>query len=75
MRNLNYYHMNLKDTMILLIFLLAIVGLVIGIYYSEDVTSDNSHHTSHERIYEEENGVLTVRLENHDDNDYIGFLT
>jgi len=75
MRNLNYYHMNLKDTMILLIFLLAIVGLIVGIYYSEDVSSESSHHSSHKRIYEEENGVLTVTLEKNNDNDYNRFLT
>ena len=67
--------MNLKDTMILLIFLLAIVGLIVGIYYSEDVSSESTHHSSHKRVYEEENGVLTVTLEKKNDNNYIGFLT
>lgn len=67
--------MNLKDTMILLIFLLAIVGLIVGIYYSEDISSANSHHSSHKRVYEESDGVLTVTLEKNNDNDYNRFLT
>lgn len=67
--------MKLKDTMILLIFLLAIVGLIIGIYYSEDISSGNYHHSSHKRVYEESDGVLTVTLEKNNDNDYSGFFT
>jgi uncharacterized membrane protein len=58
----------MKDTVILLIFLLAVVGLVIGVYYTE---VDNIEKTSkdHEKLYEDSNGVITITLEEIERND------
>ena len=66
--------MNMKNTVILLIFLLSILGLVIGIYYSEDVSSDNTLKTQWEKIYEDNDGVLTITLEKKHTNSLSDFL-
>lgn len=55
--------MNMKNTMILLIFLLSILGLLAGVHYSGDIGSENSHESHWERIYEDHDGVFTVTLE------------
>ena len=52
--------MNMKDTVILLIFLLSVVGLLIGIYYTEDFNSENSHESSSDTIKSDDDGVLTI---------------
>ena len=67
--------MNTKDTVILLMLLLAITGLVIGIYYSEDVSSDSTHHSSYSRVYEDSDGVLTVTLEKSNQSDFSKYFT
>ncbi|MBQ2666675.1 hypothetical protein [Methanobrevibacter sp.] len=58
----------MKDTIILLIFLLSVLGLFIGVYYTEDVGSDNSHESGFERVYEENGSVLTITLEKENGN-------
>jgi hypothetical protein len=55
--------MNTKDALILLIFSLAILGLIIGIYYTEDISSGKPHQKSYERLYEDHGDVLTITLE------------
>ena len=55
--------MNMKNTVILLIFFLAILGLVVGVYCSEDVSSSASPDYKWERIYGDDDGILTVSLE------------
>lgn len=67
--------MNLKDTMILLIFLLSVLGLIIGVYYSEDVSNDKSDHYGWKRVYEDKDGVLTVSLEKIEKNELSKFVT
>ncbi|WP_458406289.1 hypothetical protein [Methanobrevibacter sp.] len=67
--------MNLKNTVILLIFLLSILGLIIGIYYSEDIKTDNSHTSQWKRTYEEYDSVLTVTLEKKENNDLSKYFT
>lgn len=67
--------MNMKDTAILLIFLLAIVGLLVGIYYTEDFASENSHKSSYEKIYSDEDGVLTITLEKKENDDLGKYFT
>lgn len=68
--------MNMKDTAILLIFLLSILGLIIGVYYSTDISSDNSHDGTWERIYEDSNGTITITLEKKEpENDLSEFFT
>lgn len=67
--------MNMKNTAILLLFLLSILGLIIGIYYSEDISSENYHKSSYEKIYEESDGVLTITLEKKENKDLSRFFT
>ncbi len=67
--------MNMKNTVILLIFLLSILGLIIGIYYSEDISSENSHKSNYERVYEDSNDVLTITLEKKENNDLSKYFT
>ncbi len=55
--------MNMKDATILLIFFLAVLGLMVGIYYSEDVSSSNTSDYKWQRIYEDSDGIFTVSLE------------
>ncbi len=55
--------MNMKNTVILLIFLLSILGLIIGVYYSEDIGSDSTPQNSQEIVYEDANGTITITLE------------
>lgn len=52
--------MDMKNTVILLIFLLSILGLIIGVYYSDDV---NSNSTSFKRQYNNTNGIEIIKLE------------
>ena len=61
--------MNMKNTLILLIFLLSVVGLIIGVYYTELDNVEKTPHHSWERLYEENNGVLTVTLEKKEKNE------
>ncbi len=67
--------MNMKNTVILLIFLLSIVGLIIGIHYTENIDSANSHDLHWKRIYEDKDGVLTVTLEKKHDHISKNYLT
>lgn len=67
--------MNMKDTAILLIFLLAVVGLLVGIHYTEDLASESSHKSSYEKIYSDEDGVLTITLEKKENDDLGKYLT
>ena len=55
--------MDMKNTVILLIFLLSILGLIIGVYYSDDV---NSNSTSFKRLYNNTDGMKTITLEKKD---------
>lgn len=54
--------MNMKNTVILLIFLLSILGLIIGVYYSEDVSGDNAPQNNGGRVYEDNGGIMTITL-------------
>lgn len=54
--------MDMKNTAILLIFLLCILGLMIGVYQTE--SSDNSINLDdyEEVIHEDSNGTVTINL-------------
>ena len=54
--------MDLKNTTILLIFLLCILGLIIGVYYTEDSGSSLNHDDYDEVIHEDSNGTITINL-------------
>lgn len=62
-------NMNMKNTAILLMLLLSILGLVIGVYYTADVSSDSTPHSSWERLHEEHDGILTVSLQKKENNE------
>jgi hypothetical protein len=55
--------MNMKNTAILLIFLLCVLGLMMGVYYTE--SSEPSINTAdyEEIIHEDSNGTITIHLE------------
>lgn len=55
--------MNKKDIAIILIFLLAVLGLIIGAYYTD--SADNStNSTNSEKIdYNNSSGVISINIE------------
>ena len=67
--------MNMKDTVILLIFLLSIVGLIIGVYYTEVLNNENSQDTSLFEVYEDSHGVVTITYEEKENNDLSNYFT
>ena len=67
--------MNMKDTIILLIFLLSVLGLFLGIHYTEDIGSENFHESAYEKFYEENGSVLTITLEKKDNNNLNDLFT
>lgn len=67
--------MNMKNTVILLIFLLSVIGLIIGVYYTEVADNDNSKDTSIFEVYEDSDGVVTITLEKKEDDDLSKYLT
>ena len=55
--------MNMKNTTILLIFLLCILGLMIGVYQTE-VNDSSANLVNHEEVINEDsNGTITIHLE------------
>ena len=54
--------MNMKNATILLLLVLSILGLVVGVYLTDDVGSDNSQDSSWQRIYEDNDGIFNVKL-------------
>ncbi len=55
--------MNMKNAMIFLLFFLCILGLVVGVYYSEDASHEKPSKTGWKRVYGDDDGVLTITLE------------
>lgn len=66
--------MNMKDTVILLIFLLSVLGLIMGIYYTEDINGDKSHGGNWERLYEDSDGIMTITLEKKEQKNDLSWL-
>ena len=54
--------MNMKNATILLIFLLCVLGLILGIYYTETSESDAGPDDYDEVIHEDSNGTITIDL-------------
>lgn len=67
--------MNMKNTVILLIFLLSVLGLIIGVHYTEDVNSDDSLNNDFDSINEDTDNDITVTLEKKENIDLSEFLT
>ena len=59
----------MKNTVILLILLLSILGLIIGVYYTEDITSDSSPQDDWKIVSEDNNGIITITLTENDKNE------
>ncbi|WP_458456549.1 hypothetical protein [Methanobrevibacter sp.] len=53
----------MKDTAIILIFLLAVLGLIIGVYYSESADSNENAINNEEVVYEDSNGIISITIE------------
>lgn len=61
--------MNLKNTTILLIFLLCILGLIVGVYYTEVGESIENQNNNDEVIQIDSNGTITIHLEKKENNE------
>ena len=67
--------MTIKDTTILLIFLLSILGLLLGVYISDDANDDNSYDNNSKIINEYKNGSRTIFNENKNSDDLNRFFS
>ena len=54
--------MDMKNTTILLIFLLCVLGLIIGVYYTEVSESTQNLDDYEEVIHEDSNGTITINF-------------
>ena len=68
------YTMNMKNTVILLIFLLSVLGLILGVYCTEDVNSDNSQDQNSDVVVPEENSIKTITLTDNENNVLTNFF-
>ena len=55
--------MDMKNTTILLMFLLCIIGLIAGVYYNESSDSTATLNSFEEVVHEEPNGTITIQME------------
>lgn len=55
--------MDMKNATILLMFVLCVLGLVMGIYYTEASESSQDTVDYEEVIYMDSNGTITISLE------------
>ncbi|MBQ2654115.1 MAG: hypothetical protein IJF83_14145 [Methanobrevibacter sp.] len=55
--------MDMKNTTILLIILLCILGLIVGVYYTEASESTVNPDDYDEVIHEDSNGTITIKLQ------------
>ena len=63
--------MEMKNIAILLIFLLCVLGLMVGVYYSEANESGIDMGDYDEIIHEDENGTIIIHLEKKDGDNFI----
>ena len=54
--------MNLKNTVILLLFLICILGLIIGVYYTE-LDESTQKITKYKKTVTEENGIFQISMD------------
>ena len=66
--------MNIKNTVILLIFLLSILGLIMGVYFTEDVNSAITQDNNSDSINNDSNSILTFNLTDNENNVLTGFF-
>ena len=60
--------MNMKNTVILLIFLLSILGLIIGVYCTEDINDNYSPDNDFDSVNEDLNSIMTITLTDNENN-------
>ncbi|MEE1336584.1 hypothetical protein [Methanobrevibacter sp.] len=58
----------MKNTAILLIFLLSILGLIIGVHYTEDANTTNSQDNDFDSVNEDLNSIWTITLTDNENN-------
>lgn len=59
--------MNMKDTVILLMFLLCILGLIAGVYYSESIEPTLKTNNSN-GVHQDSNNTTNSSVVHHDSN-------
>lgn len=67
--------MNMKNTVILLIFLLSVLGLLIGIHCTEDIDSDNSQNEQSNAVNEDSATITIEDLQKNESNVLNQFFT
>lgn len=67
--------MNMKNTVILLIFLLSILGLIIGVYYTEDINDNDSPDNDFDSVNVDSNSIIPITLTDNENNVLTNFFT
>jgi hypothetical protein len=65
--------MNMKNAVILLMFFLCILGLIFGVYYTE-FNESTPKGTEYEKTISEENGVLTISIDEIEKENFLNNL-
>ena len=60
--------MNMKNTVILLIFLLSILGLIMGVHFTEDTNSTSTQDNNSDSIKQDSNSSMTFTITNNENN-------
>jgi hypothetical protein len=60
--------MNMKNTVILLIFLLSILGLIMGVHFTEDTNSTATSDNNSDSINHDSNSSMTFTITNNENN-------
>ncbi|WP_292603737.1 hypothetical protein [Methanobrevibacter sp. UBA212] len=60
--------MNMKNTVILLIFLLSILGLIMGVHFTEDTNSTATQDNNSDSIKQDSNSSMTFTITNNENN-------
>lgn len=67
--------MNMKNATILLIFLLAVIGLIIGVYYTEADNIEKTSQNDENLIFEDLNDNPAINLSVNENQSLYNFLT
>ena len=69
--------MNMKNATILLIFLLCILGLIIGVYYTEVSDGAKNADEYESMVYFDSNNTITIHVDKkgNDGDTFTGFFT
>lgn len=67
--------MDLKNTTILLIFLMCILGLLVGVYYTETTEPTMKTIEYEETVHEDSAGTITIELEAKETSSLSKFFT